>query len=143
MSCGAGGFLSDWLCRRWGSRRWGRRVNGFVGLALGGLAFLSTLWVRDVWLLGLLFSVTFFLNDSVMGPAWACCADIGGRHAGTLSGAMNMMGSLTGAAGMAFAGILFNRGNDSLVFILFACGYWLASLCWLAVDVTRPLAAKS
>jgi hypothetical protein len=74
-----------------------------------------------------------------MGPSWASCADVGERYAGTLSGAMNMTGAFAGAAGMAFAGFCFHRGLDEKVFIVFACSYALASLCWLAVDVTKPL----
>jgi nitrate/nitrite transporter NarK len=139
VSCVLGGVLSDWLIRRTGSRRWGRRLTGCVGFALAGVTILATIWVQEVWLLGLLFSLTFFFNDANMGPAWASCADVGERYAGTLSGAMNMTGSLFGAAAMAFAGFYFKHHWDELVFIAFACSYGLASLCWLAVDVTKPL----
>ena len=31
------------------------------------------------------------------------------------------------------------RGYDAVVFVVFACSYGLAALCWLAVDVARPL----
>jgi hypothetical protein len=43
-----------------------------------------------------------------------------------------------GAAGMAFAGKFFDCGRDEVVFVVFACSYGLAALCWLAVDATRP-----
>jgi nitrate/nitrite transporter NarK len=142
VSCVLGGVLSDLLIRWTGSRKWGRRLTGCVGFALAGVVILSTLWVQEVWLLGLLFSLTFFFNDANMGPSWASCADVGERHAGTLSGAMNMTGSLFGAASMALAGALFDGGLDHIVFILFACSYGLASLCWLVVDVTKPLVPK-
>jgi ACS family glucarate transporter-like MFS transporter len=139
VSCVLGGVLSDWLIRRTGSRKWGRRLVGCVGMALAGVAILSTIWTEEVWILGLLFSVTFFLNDASMGPAWASCADVGEHYAGTLSGAMNMIGAFAGAAGMALAGALFKRDQDEVVFVVFACSYALAALCWFAVDVTRPL----
>ena len=29
------------------------------------------------------------------------------------------------------------------LFLLFACSYGLAALCWLAVDVTQPLVPKA
>ena len=38
-----------------------------------------------------------FSNDLVMPGAWAACMDIGGKYAGTLSGAMNMWGNMGGA----------------------------------------------
>jgi len=74
-----------------------------------------------------------------MGPAWAACADIGERSAGTISGAMNMTGQFFGAAGMAFAGFMLQRGHAVTLFVVFGCAYGLAALCWLAVDVTKPL----
>jgi ACS family glucarate transporter-like MFS transporter len=139
VACILGGATSDWLIRRWGNRRWGRRIVGAVGLTLAGIAFLSTLWAEQIWLLGLLLTVTFFCNDLSMGPAWASCADIGERYAGTLSGAMNMIGALIGAIGAALAGYLFRLGLPELVFIIFAEAYVLAAICWLGVDVTKRL----
>jgi sugar phosphate permease len=143
VSCLLGGVLSDWLIRRLGSRKWGRRLVGCVALALAGLVTLSALWVEDAWLLGLAFSAWFFFNDATMGPAWASCADVGERYAGALSGAMNMTGAFLGAAGMAVAGRLFHRGLDDVVFLLFAGSYALAAVCWLAVDVTKPLVPRA
>jgi sugar phosphate permease len=143
VSCLLGGALSDWLIRRAGSRKWGRRLVGGIALALAGLTTLSTVWAHDVWLLGLAFSAWFFFNDATMGPAWASCADVGERYAGTLSGAMNMTGAFFGAAGMAFAGALLKKGQSEVVFIVFACSYGLAALCWLAVDVTKPLVPRA
>jgi hypothetical protein len=104
---------------------------------------LAVLGSHEVWLLGLSFSAWFFFNDATMGPAWASCADVGERYAGTLSGAMNMTGAFLGAAGMALAGALLHRGLGNAVFIIFACSYGLAALCWLAVDVTKPLVPKA
>jgi hypothetical protein len=113
--------------------------------------------VDNVWALGALLSATFFFNDLAMGPAWAACADIGERYAGTLGGAMNMIGNIGGACGALVAGELFGRdfvlpiravtgafadvplvGNE-LVFVVFACSFWLGALCWLGVDVTKPV----
>src|SRR4029077_486385 len=90
VSCLLGGVLSDWLIRRTGSRKWGRRLVGGVTLTLAALACLLPIWAREVWLVGLAFSAWFFFNDGMLGPAWASCADVGERYAGTLSGAMNM-----------------------------------------------------
>ena len=139
FSCAAGGFLSDWTIRRWGNRKWGRRLAGGTGLIFAGLAILAVPWAEPVWLLGLLLCASFFCNDLMLGPAWAASAEIGGRYAGTLSGAMNMTGQLLGAVGMAFAGWMMHRREIELLFIVFACSYGVAALCWLAVDVTKPL----
>jgi sugar phosphate permease len=139
MACILGGGLSDWAIRRWGNRKWGRRYVGLFGLGLAGPAFLSTLWTEDVWLLGLLLTLTFFGNDLSMGPAWAACADIGERYTGTLSGTMNMISALAGACGTALAGYLFGIGRPELVFWIFSGVYVVAAACWLGVDVTKRL----
>jgi nitrate/nitrite transporter NarK len=139
VACLLGGSASDWVIRNFGSRTWGRRSVGLVGMAGASLCLLGTLGVGEVWLLGLLLTATFFFSDLSMGPAWAACADIGERYAGTTSGAMNMLGSLAGASGAAMAGALFHRGRPELVFLLFSAVYMAAALCWLKVDVTKRL----
>lgn len=139
VSCALGGFLSDFVTRRWGSRKWGRRLPGAIGLALAGLTLLAVPWVEATWLLGLLFSASFFCNDLNIGPAWAACADVGEHYTGTISGAMNMIGQFVGAAGMAIAGAMLHRGHTELLFLVFASSYALAALCWFGVDVTKPL----
>jgi sugar phosphate permease len=157
VACLLGGVISDWMIRGTGNRKWGRRLSGMVGHALAGVAILATIGAHDVPTLAVLLSLTFFFNDLAMGPAWAACADIGERYAGTLGGAMNMIGNLFAALGAVVAGSLFDQefvvrlpdlaggwadhvlvGNE-LVFVVFAGSFWLAALCWLGVDVTRPL----
>jgi sugar phosphate permease len=142
-ACILGGALSDALIQAWGNRKWARRAVGAFGLGMAGVAFLSTLWAEQVWLLALLLTVTFFCNDLSMGPAWASCADIGERYAGTLSGAMNMIGALTGALGAKVAGRLFDQGRSEWVFMIFSAVYILGALCWLRVDVTKRLVDSS
>jgi sugar phosphate permease len=139
VSCVLGGVLSDWLIRRTGSRKWGRRLVGGLSLVLAGLACLSAIWAQEVWAIAFSFTAWFFFNDATMAPAWASCADVGERYAGTLSGAMNMTGSVVGAVGMGLAGWLLRRREYDVMLVVFACSYALAALCWLAVDVTKPL----
>ena len=142
VSCLSGGVISDWLIQRLGSRKWGRRLVGCVTLALAGLATLCTPWVNEVWQLAIVLGAWMFFNDAMLGPAWASCADIGERYAGTLSGAMNMTGAFVGAAGMTLAGWWLDRGQYNLMFTVFASSYALAALCWFAVDVTKPLVPR-
>ncbi len=142
IACIFGGAASDWAIRRFGNRKWGRRYVGFIGLALAGPSFLAVNWAEGVWLLAALLTATFFFNDLSMGPAWAACADIGERFAGTLSGTMNTISAVAGAAGAAMAGYLFRAGHPELVFMIFAAVYVLAASCWLGVDVTHRLADR-
>lgn len=55
---------------------------------------------------------------------------------------MNMTGAFLGAAGVALAGRLLDQHAYDVLFVAFACSYGLAALCWLAVDVTKPLVPR-
>lgn len=138
----SGGIVSDWLIRRLGSRKWGRRLVGCVVLAMAGVATSCTPWVEEDWQLAIVLGAWMFFNDAMLGPAWASCADIGERYAGTLSGAMNMTGAFAGAAGMTLAGWWLDVEQYVLLFTVFAASYALAALCWFAIDVTKPLAQR-
>lgn len=139
VGCILGGFLSDQILRRSGSRRWGRRVVGSFGLALGAVALAATTQVYDPLPLALLLGLAFFGNDLAMGPAWAACADLGERYAGTLGGAMNMTGSIGGALGALMVGRYLERGQATFLFLLLASSYAAGSLLWWGVDVSKTL----
>lgn len=137
-SCLVGGALSDFMIRHWGPR-WGRRTIGAVGMAMAAGCIVLVPQAGSVPVLGLLLCLTFVGNDLAMGPAWAAAADIGGAHTGALSGAMNMMASLTAALGAIFTGHLLEDGHTVIPFVVFAGSYALGALSWLRVDVTEPL----
>ncbi len=143
VACLLGGALSDVLIRRTGSRKWGRRLTSAVGMVGAALLSLLTPHVEGAGPLAALFAAMFFCNDLSMGPAWAACADVGERYAGTLSGTMNMIGNIAGAAGAALAGVLLEGRRYELLFGIFALSYFGAALAWLAVDVTRPLVPRT
>ena len=143
VACTAGGLVSDWLIRHWGSRKSGRRANGLAGLTLAGVAFAATVWVEDPRLLGLLLCLTQFGNDFCMGPAWAAATEIGERYAGTLSGAMNMTSNCSGAVAASVAGYLFQIGHADWAFFAFGGTYLFGALCWLGIDVTKPVTASA
>jgi len=142
VSCIFGGWLSDAIIRRTGNRKWGRRLNGTVGMGIAALLWPMLHFAPAPWGLAAVLCLIFFCNDLGMGPAWASCADIGERHAGTLGGAMNMIGNLFGAGGALLTGYLFEQGHHAWVFGIFACSYTLACLCWLNVDATKSVVEK-
>jgi sugar phosphate permease len=157
VACISGGVLSDLIIKWTGNRRLGRRLVGASGMALAGVLMLISPGVDDLGWLAIFYGLTFLGNDLAMGPAWAAASDIGERHAGTLAGAMNMMGSLLGALAAVVAGQLFHaaalaeKAGDlaghrfymALPFVLFAASYFLGALCWLRVDVTETIPQES
>ncbi len=111
---------------------------GFTGAA--GFLVLSTT-MADATMAVLAIGLASFFNDLVMPGAWASAMDIGGKHAGTLSGAMNMWGNIGGAISpLAIGYILSWTGNNwNLTFYLSAVIYLLGIVCWLFLDPVTPI----
>ena len=67
--------------------------------------------------------------------------DVGGRYAGTLSGSMNMMGSVGAAIAPLAIGFILDhtQHNWALPFWISGIIYFLGGLCWLWIDPVTPL----
>jgi nitrate/nitrite transporter NarK len=72
--------------------------------------------------------------------AWAVCLDIGGRQAGTVSGAMNMAGQLGAfSTSVAFGYIVSATGSYNLPLIPMAVMTAISALLWFKIDPEKPL----
>jgi MFS family permease len=81
-----------------------------------------------------------FANDFVMPVSWAAAMDVGGRHTGTLSGAMNMASAIGGGCFAIVAGALRDwTGGWEGTFYISGGVYLLGILCWLGLDPVTPL----
>jgi MFS family permease len=111
---------------------------GFTGAA--GFLVLSTT-LNDPLLATLAIGLASFSNDLVMPGAWATCMDVGGKHAGSLSGMMNMAGNIGGAISpMAIGYILsWSSNNWNLTFYVSAAIYLCGIICWMFLDPVTPL----
>jgi MFS family permease len=90
---GLGGFLSDFIVRKYGLR-WGRRCVGAVGLAFSG-CFLLLVSMTENRLAAVVFlAFGYGSMDLMLATSWAICLDVGRAYAGALTGAMNMAGQL-------------------------------------------------
>jgi ACS family glucarate transporter-like MFS transporter len=111
---------------------------GFAGAS--GFLVLST-FMRDPLYAMLAIGLASYCNDLVMPGAWASAMDVGGTHAGTLSGAMNMLGNVGGAICPMVIGFIlkWSDNNWNLTFYLSAVIYALGILCWIFLDPVTPL----
>jgi MFS family permease len=82
-----------------------------------------------------------FSNDLVMPGSWAACMDVGGTHAGSLSGAMNMAGNVGGALSPLVIGYIlyWTHNNWNLTFYVSAAIYLMGIVCWRFLDPVTPL----
>jgi MFS transporter, ACS family, glucarate transporter len=118
-----------------------RRIISCCGFA-GASAFLVlSTFVNDPLTAMIAIGAASFCNDLAMPNAWGAAMDIGGRYAGTLSGAMNMWGNLGGALSpMAIGYILkWSGANWNLTFYVSAAIYIAGIVFWLLLDPVTPL----
>ena len=135
----AGGWISDHLTRRWGARA-GRRTPGLIGLPLAAVALVIAVVSPSPMHAALLLAAAAGLAALGVAPAWAVCLEIGGEHAGVVTGAMNMFGNLGGAVSPAVIGIALERWSSwQLPLFSVAALYVVSGLCWLAIDPERRI----
>jgi MFS transporter, ACS family, glucarate transporter len=130
----AGGWVSDVLTRRWGVRA-GRRTPGLIGLPLAAVAVVGAVVTPQPLAAAFLLSSAAGLAALGVSPAWAVCLEIGGRHAGVVSGAMNTFGNLGGALSPVVVGACLQAwGSWNASLISVAACYLAAAVCWLGID---------
>jgi MFS family permease len=133
----AGSLLTRWT----GSVTRSRRIMGCTGFtgACGFLLFSTT--VHDPLYAMLSIAMASFSNDLVMPGAWAAAMDVGGKYAGTVSGAMNMWGNFGGVLFPVVTGYILRWSHDNwnLALYVSAAIYLMGIVCWLALDPVTPL----
>jgi MFS family permease len=142
LACLCGGLLTDAFIRRTGNRKWGRRLFGALGHGVCALCYFLSLTASNPWLFVLAIALAAFWNDLTMGAAWASCIDIGRHYSGIVSGCMNTIGNLGGAAAGITTGLVleqFEPHGWTVNFLVFGGVYVLAMLFWLRFDATQPL----
>lgn len=153
------GLVATPIARRTGGVAGSRRLLGCLGLSGAAVMLLVSVWLRDnavgsalVPVLSMLaVGMASFCNDLAMPGGWGACMDVGGRHTGSLSGSMNMMGNLGGAMpGVVVPYVLAltnppgaETADWNAVFYLFAAVYVVGGLSWLCIDPVTPLEEQS
>jgi len=134
-------FVAGRLVRRGISVAQSRRVMAYLGFdGAAGFLVLST-QMGDPLYATLAIGMASFSNDLVMPGAWGACMDVGGKHAGSLSGAMNMWGNIGGALCPSVVGYILELTNKNwnLTFYVSAAIYLMGILCWKFLDSVTPL----
>lgn len=139
LGVAAAGWVSDWLIQRVG-RRWGRRIPGLIGLPLAsGLLVMATLTTNSNTS-AFLFTVAAGFATFGVAPGWATCLDIGGQHAGVVTGAMNTFGNLGGTAMPLLMGLCLDWWSSWNVSLLTVAFFYLTSaICWLGIKADEPI----
>jgi MFS family permease len=142
IGCLVSGALAPRLARRFESVTIARRIlaiTGFVGASLSIVWFIQ---IKDPIRAMFVLGMAGFFNDFVMPAAWASTMDKGGRFAGTVSGAMNMVGGIAGASSPLIVAFIRQQtgGSWSTALYVSACVYMVGAVCWLFLDPHTPVA---
>jgi MFS family permease len=129
------------LAKKFGSVALARRIIAVTGFAGASACIVIFTGIEDPTRAMIVLGFAGFFNDFVMPAAWAGTMDIGGRYSGTVSGAMNMMGSIAGASSVLVVGYLlaWTGQNWTLTFYVSSGIYLVGAVCWLFLDSHTPL----
>lgn len=134
------GFCTAPLARRAGGVGPSRRLLAAFGFVAASGLLLASAFAANPFVLALLITLAGMFNDFVLPCAWGACMDVGGRFAGTFSGAMNMMGNLGGfLAPIAIGYVLDRTGSWNLTFYISSVVYLAGAVCWMLLDAETPL----
>jgi MFS transporter, ACS family, glucarate transporter len=134
-----GGWISDHLCRRYGLK-WGRKIPGLFGLPAAAVCILGAIYTTSPLHSAFFFAGAAGLAALGVAPGWAVCLEIGGKHAGVVSGAMNTFGNLGGALSPYITGEILQRSKSWEASLLsMAVFYGIAAVSWLFIDATRKI----
>jgi MFS transporter, ACS family, glucarate transporter len=136
---GLGGFTSDLLVGKLGLT-WGRRAVGLAGLSLSttcmAAAAFTTHHLATIVLLSLCYAGIAFQQPVV----WAVCLDIGKRHAGAVSGAMNTAAQLGSfLLSVSFGYLVSLTGSYDRPLLLISAVLAAGTFLWLRIDPARAI----
>lgn len=148
LLCGAAGnVFSGWMVDalfRSGRPTLSRRMPAMIGFALAAVGLVLSVGQEQVGGAVLWLSLAIFGADMTLSPSWSFCIDIGGRHAGKVSGTMNMAGNLGSAlVALAFPYLLAWTGGPAAFFYIGAALNGLGIALWALTRPERKLGFSS
>ncbi|MEO7146074.1 MAG: MFS transporter [Bryobacteraceae bacterium] len=138
------GWLVDALYRS-RYRAWSRRIPAILGFGVSTIGLLALTQAGTPMAAAVCFTLAVFGSDMTVSPSWVFCADIAGKNAGSVSGAMNMVGNLGSfVSANAFPALAAATGSGAAYFFCAAVFNVLGILCWFmmrSVGRIEPVAA--
>ncbi|WP_298474352.1 MFS transporter [uncultured Maribacter sp.] len=130
-----GNWFSGWLIDSiFKNGKWdkSRIFPASLGFSLAAIGLLGSIYMNSAIGAIIFLSIAIFGADMTLPPSWAFCVDIGKKHAGAISGTMNMAGNI-GAfiTALLFPYLLAWSGSTTLFFIIGAILNVLAVILWL------------
>jgi sugar phosphate permease len=138
-----GGVVSDYILKKTNNIRLARRSVA-VGGTIGAVALLlpGAMTKEPYTAVACLTGAMFFL-ECILGPAWAVAMDVGGEYSGTVSGLMNMAGTLAGAFSQILFGVITQYGSWVAPFVVSSVLLTIGGFMWaFLLDPARSVVEK-
>ena len=90
-----------------------------------------------------LLTLGYFSMDCMLPVSWAVCVDVGRRHAGAVTGAMNSAGQIGSFLSSIAFGALVDAfgGRYDVPLVLFSACLLVSAILFLRIDASQPLIA--
>jgi len=100
----SGGFLNDFLVRRWANQVLSRRLFGGISFSLAAVALALGIQCDSPSAMACFAALSCLFATSTLSMWWSCAAEASGRYVGALFGLMNGMGVVGAMASQFFFG---------------------------------------
>ncbi len=138
-----GGSLTDTVYRKTGKLRFARRIIAAPAMLASGVCLIPAAMTQSAWTAILCLTLSLFFLELVISPAWAVPMDVGGEYSGTVSGVMNMAGSLAASVSPIIFGFLAQRGSWITPFFISAAVLVTGALIWaFLIDPEKSVVAE-
>ncbi len=135
----AGGHLTDKLTKKYGIKV-GRKALGSTSLAVSAVCMFLAAFIPGKMAVFVFLSLCFGIFDLMLPSAWALCIDLGKRHAGTISGAMNTAGNIGGfCCGILFGELVQQSGNYNLPLYMIAVMLIVSAVLFAFINPEKPI----
>lgn len=135
----AGGHLTDKLTQKYGIKI-GRKALGSTSLTVSAVCMFLAAFIPGKMAVFVFLSLCFGIFDLMLPSAWALCIDLGKRHAGTISGAMNTAGNIGGfCCGILFGELVQQSGNYNLPLYMIAVMLLVSAVLFAFINPEKPI----
>lgn len=135
----AGGYLTDRLTKKYGIRV-GRKALGSTSLAVSAVCMFLAAFIPGKMAVFVFLSLCFGIFDLMLPSAWALCIDLGKKHAGTLSGAMNTAGNIGGfCCGILFGELVQQSGDYNQPLYVIAVMLLVSALLFFFINPEKSI----
>lgn len=139
IGCFLGGYLSDLFVKKIGLK-WGRRIIGLSGLLLAGGCMITAALSVNNHAAVLFLALGLAFKDLTLPVSWTVATEIGGKHAGAISGSMHMFGQIGSTLmTLGFGYIVTETHNWNLPIIIIGVLVISSGLLWLFIDAGKPV----